>query len=118
MITSELTILIYILFSLSISILNLKMLADSRKSSSAKSSDKKGDDLEMAPDRLRVNCQKYYLTAREMEILKLLSTGMPYKIIADELNISVKTVKSHVLNMFQKTNATNKMELVRRVNQI
>ena len=116
MITSELTILIYILFSLSISILNLKMLADSRKSSLIKLSDNKSDDPKMAPDRFSVNCQKYYLTAREMEILKLLSTGMPYKIIADELHISVKTVKSHVLNMFQKTNATNKMELVSRIN--
>ncbi len=77
---------------------------------------KESGNHENIPEQFKINCQKYYLTTREMEILKLLSTGKPYKIIAAELNISVKTVKSHVLNMFQKTNATNKMELVSRIN--
>ena len=44
-----------------------------------------------------------------MEIPILLSLGKPYKIITGELNISIKIVKSHVLNMFHKTNAVNKM---------
>lgn len=61
------------------------------------------------------NCKKYFLTSREIEILKLISDGLSYKIIASQLNISEYTVGTHVKNMFSKVNATNKMELVRRV---
>ena len=61
------------------------------------------------------NCKKYFLTSREIEILKLVSDGLPYKIIASQLNISEYTVGTHVKNMFSKVNATNKMELVSRV---
>ena len=113
--TTELTLLIYTFFSLSISALSLWVLADIKKRTFPKSESKESDNHKNIPEQFKVNCQKYYLTSREMEILKLLSTGKPYKIIASELNISVKTVKSHVLNMFHKTDATNKMELVSRI---
>jgi len=62
------------------------------------------------------NCKQYYLTSREVEILKHIGTGKPYKIIASELNISEKTVKNHVRNMYEKTGVSNKMELVSRMN--
>ncbi|MCK5104049.1 MAG: response regulator transcription factor [Cyclobacteriaceae bacterium] len=114
-ISTELTLLIYTFFSLSISVLSLWMLADLKKRSLLKSNNKEPADQASETMHFRNNCQKYYLTSREMEILELLSTGKPYKIIASELNISLKTVKSHVLNMFHKTNATNKMELVSRI---
>lgn len=61
------------------------------------------------------NCKKYFLTSREIEILKLISDGLPYKIIASQLNISEYTVGTHVKNMFSKVNATNKMELVNKI---
>ena len=114
--TTELTLLIYTFFSLCISALSLWVLADIKKRTFSKSNSKEPDDHEIVLEHYRNNCQKYYLTTREIEILKLLSTGKPYKIIAADLNISVKTVKSHVLNMFHKTNVTNKMELVSRIN--
>ena len=115
-ITTELTMLIYTLISLFISALSLGILLDFKKRSLLKLNGNESDNDESIPEQFTLNCKKYYLTSREMEILKLLSTGMPYKIIATELNISIKTVKSHVLNMFHKTNATNKMELVSRIN--
>jgi DNA-binding NarL/FixJ family response regulator len=114
--TTELTLLIYTFISLSISALSLGILLDFKKRSLLKLNGKESGNHDNIPEQFKVNCQKYYLTSREMEILELLSTGKPYKIIADDLNISVKTVKSHVLNMFQKTNVTNKMELVSRIN--
>src|SRR6202165_1857884 len=44
------------------------------------------------------------LTTREVEILKLLATGMANKQIAFRLKISEKTVRNHVSNMYQKLN--------------
>lgn len=75
-------------------------------------------DRHMAEDSIvsfSKNCKKYFLTSREIEILKLVSDGLPYKIIASQLNISEYTVGTHVKNMFSKVNATNKMELVRKI---
>jgi DNA-binding NarL/FixJ family response regulator len=42
------------------------------------------------------------LTPRELEILKLLATGMANKLIAYRLKISEKTVRNHVSNMYAK----------------
>jgi DNA-binding CsgD family transcriptional regulator len=42
------------------------------------------------------------LTAREMEVLRLLSSGKTNRAIADELVISEKTVARHVSNIFTK----------------
>src|SRR5690606_25384763 len=56
------------------------------------------------------NYKKFNLTAREIEICSLLHTGLPYKIIAEKLNISVPTVNRHVANLFQKLNVKNKLE--------
>lgn len=42
------------------------------------------------------------LTDREMEILKLIASGRSNQEIADTLYITVKTVKSHLTNIFSK----------------
>ena len=114
--SSELAFLSIIFLELFISMLLIAITIDKRRKKSTLNSNNT-DQKESEPFKL--NCQKHFLTAREIEILILIliKTGRPYKIIADELNISEKTVKNHVLNMFQKTNASNKMELVARVNE-
>lgn len=115
MITTEIILLIFVLLILFLSVINLTILADTRRKSSLDLSS--NDEAPgFAADQLGINCRKYYLTSREIEILRMMQTGKPYKIIADELNISEKTVKCHVLNMFQKTNTSNKMELVSTLN--
>jgi len=43
------------------------------------------------------------LSEREIEILKLIATGMANKEIADKLNISINTVITHRKNISQKT---------------
>lgn len=63
----------------------------------------------------RANCMKFLLTSREVEILRLVGEGLPYKLIASQLNISEHTVNTHIKNMFAKVGVTNKMELVGRV---
>ncbi|MDZ7606866.1 MAG: helix-turn-helix transcriptional regulator [Cyclobacteriaceae bacterium] len=69
-------------------------------------------------DQLAHNCRKYAFTSREVETFLMLREGLPYKLIADRLNISQRTVSSHVANMFDKVSVTNKMELVSRMNPL
>lgn len=52
------------------------------------------------------------LTAREVEILKLLATGMANKQIAFKLKISEKTVRNHVSNMYEKLNIYDRAQAV------
>ena len=53
------------------------------------------------------------LTDREVEILKGFANGMSYIDIADELNISKKTVESHKKNIFEKLNLQSNADLVK-----
>ena len=50
------------------------------------------------------------LTSRELEILKLLATGMANKQIAYQLTISEKTVRNHVSNMYEKLNVYDRTQ--------
>lgn len=59
--------------------------------------------------------KKYKLSRREIEIVPLLLKGQPYKLIADRLNISEKTVSKHISNIFTKTGVTNKAELINKL---
>jgi DNA-binding NarL/FixJ family response regulator len=52
------------------------------------------------------------LTAREVEILKLLASGMANKQIAYKLGISEKTVRNHVSNMYEKLQIFDRAQAV------
>ncbi len=52
------------------------------------------------------------LTPREIEILKLLATGMANKQIAYKLGISEKTVRNHVSNMYEKLQIFDRAQAV------
>jgi len=52
------------------------------------------------------------LTAREVEILKMLATGMANKQIAYKLKISEKTVRNHVSNMYEKLHIYDRAQAV------
>jgi len=67
------------------------------------------------PDVLMENCSIYGLTPREVEVVKLLSKGLPYKIIASTLKISENTVSKHISNVFTKTAVTNKIALIKKL---
>ncbi|MEO5610085.1 MAG: response regulator transcription factor [Ornithinibacter sp.] len=53
------------------------------------------------------------LTDREIEVLRLVATGMSYKEIAAELFLSHRTVQNHVQNTLGKLHLHNRVELVR-----
>jgi DNA-binding NarL/FixJ family response regulator len=52
------------------------------------------------------------LTSREVEILKLLASGMANKQIAYKLGISEKTVRNHVSNMYEKLQIFDRAQAV------
>lgn len=56
----------------------------------------------------------YRLSKREIEILEQLSKGLKYKSIAENLFLSVGTVKKHVDNVYEKLQAHNKLEAVHK----
>jgi len=54
--------------------------------------------------------EKENLTKRETEILTLLSKGYKYKEIADNLFISVETVRSHLRHIYEKLHVRSRTE--------
>ena len=50
------------------------------------------------------------LTVRELEVLKMLAKGLLNKEIAVTLNISERTVKNHVSNIFKKINVSDRTQ--------
>lgn len=57
------------------------------------------------------------LTAEEQQVLEMLIEGKPNKLIAKELDVSLRTVESRRHNVFLKTGTTTVAELVRLVLQ-
>lgn len=49
------------------------------------------------------------LTAREVEVLRLLTRGLSSRQIADELVIAPKTARNHIEHIYAKTGATNRV---------
>ena len=56
---------------------------------------------------------KYGITRREKEIIREICRGKSNQQIANELFISLQTVKDHVHNIFKKTNVKNRVLLTR-----
>jgi len=51
------------------------------------------------------------LTAREREVARLLANGWSYKRIAEDLFVSLSTVRSHVEKVYGKVGVNNKVDL-------
>ncbi|MEG3435803.1 response regulator transcription factor [Pannus brasiliensis CCIBt3594] len=53
------------------------------------------------------------LTPTELKVVQLVAQGMANKEIAEKLNVSQRTIESHVSNMLNKTSLHNRTELAR-----
>ena len=64
-----------------------------------------------------VPCDKNFeiLTDRENEVLQLLAEGKSYANIANDLFISVNTVKKHLRNVYEKLHVKDKYEAIKLV---
>ena len=54
------------------------------------------------------------LTNREIDVLEQLSKGLSYNLIADNLILSVGTVRKHIENIYKKLQVHNKIEAVQK----
>jgi DNA-binding NarL/FixJ family response regulator len=52
------------------------------------------------------------LTARELEVLKMIASGMPNKRIAFKLRISEKTVRNHISHIYEKLDIYDRSQAV------
>ncbi|NFG61306.1 LuxR C-terminal-related transcriptional regulator [Clostridium sp. CMCC3677] len=60
----------------------------------------------------------YNLTNREVEVINLVSKGLSNKEISQKLFISCHTVKTHMENIFKKTQVDNRTSLIYKINNI
>ena len=73
-------------------------------------------ELEEQAFRRRASLERLpSLTKRQREVLDLVATGLPRKIIAYRLDISHKTVDVHRANIMKKLKVNNGVDLVRLV---
>jgi len=59
--------------------------------------------------------QIHSLSARENEVLQLLSKGLLYKEIAEKLSISIATVRQHIHKIYEKLHVQNRTEALNKV---
>lgn len=64
-----------------------------------------------APDVRLGNALSSELTERELDVLRIITTGASNTAVAEELGISEHTVKTHVRGMLTKTGFANRTEL-------
>lgn len=58
------------------------------------------------------------LTERERQVLRLIADGMSNQEIAEELQLTVSTVKSHVLNIYGKLRVNRRVQAVTRAKEL
>jgi DNA-binding CsgD family transcriptional regulator len=61
--------------------------------------------------------ERYGISSREKEIILLLSKGLANKQIGGELNISSRTVKNHIYNIYKKAGVTGRVELLHKMKE-
>jgi ATP/maltotriose-dependent transcriptional regulator MalT len=72
-----------------------------------------GLDVSPAKTHFPSSLSKQHLTLREQEIVAYIADGLRNKEIAEQLNISTVTVKSHLTNIYKKLNVPNRTSMLR-----
>ena len=61
--------------------------------------------------QLQIDKKLANLTDREQSVMRLVIEGLPNKLIADQLNISMRTVEVHRARVFEKIGVKSAVEL-------
>ena len=69
------------------------------------------------PQEQAIQARSDSLTAREVEVLKLIALGHTNRQIAEKLHLSIRTVETHRANLMDKLDLHSRVELVRYANQ-
>lgn len=75
----------------------------------------KGHDMSELKAKIKVALQTK-VTAKELEVLNHIATGLNTKEIAQKMNIGVETIKSHRKNLLIKFFASNSIEMLKKAN--
>lgn len=57
------------------------------------------------------------LSQRERQIINAMMEGKSYKMIADQLMVSINTVRYHIKNIYRKLQVNSKMEIISKMNK-
>jgi DNA-binding NarL/FixJ family response regulator len=68
----------------------------------------------LAETALKPQQEQFEITPREKEVLTLVASGNSTKQIASILDISIRTVETHRINLLKKLNVNNSAELIRK----
>jgi len=66
----------------------------------------------VSPTNMNQWASKHNMSEREIEIINLVLAGKSNKDIEEALFISIKTVKSHIYNIYKKANVKSRFELI------
>ncbi|MGO9482600.1 MAG: LuxR C-terminal-related transcriptional regulator [Candidatus Kryptoniota bacterium] len=72
--------------------------------------------LELFRDKIHPSQTEWGLTPREKEILEYLAEGNTYQRIASKLFISISTVRTHIMSIYEKLQVNSKTEAIRKMN--
>ncbi len=75
------------------------------------------EETTLAPvvNTFETKCRDAGLTKREVEITLLLMEGKTNKVIAETIFISLRTVETHIRNVYEKLQVSNKIELLKQL---
>jgi DNA-binding NarL/FixJ family response regulator len=90
----------------------IRVVADGQSLISPSMAVKLLNEFKQMSDSGREQVSAPRLTARELEVLKLVSQGLNNRLIAKELFISENTVKNHVRNILEKLQLHSRIEAV------
>jgi DNA-binding NarL/FixJ family response regulator len=76
------------------------------------------DHARAEPHQSARSLESIGLTPRQTEVLQLLLQGLPNKLIARQLNVSVETVKDHVAAVLRALNVSSRTQAVLAVSQM
>ena len=79
---------------------------------SAQKASKEGQALKKPGPESKNDKNSFSLTTREAEIFQLVSKGYSNNEIAQELFLSLSTVKSHIYRIFRKSSFTNRVQTI------
>jgi DNA-binding CsgD family transcriptional regulator len=71
--------------------------------------------FKITPEELAAGCTRYHLSLRETDVAGLWIKSLDRQAIANTLFISKHTVKTHLVNIYEKTGASSREDLIRKL---
>ena len=70
------------------------------------------------PETVESSSDSPILSLGELRVVEMLALNLANKEISERLGVSVNTVKFHLANVYRKTGARNRSEVVKRIAEI